>query len=192
MVSKFDSIPGYPEFRREREERLKAVSSEEERSRIRRDEGEKLRSLFETACTAVLQTNLSFSQFASLNELVMQMRGPHAILEDTSVYQQFDLSEKQIKAMTDITNQYESVSSPLCHRYLALQINPVRQNRDAADVTAEMKSILVVFKNVERDEDSELLRVLTRKQKALWDALCGPKINVAWRDEGFADTPFNE
>lgn len=190
MLGDFESLPGYSEFRRLRTEKLETASSDEERSDIRTNEGERLNALFESACLSVIQTNLSPNQAARLEALLIQMRGPSAILEDRNLSRRLDLSEAQVKRLSDIKDEYSRTLSPLCHRYLGLQINPARQDRSNADLNSEMKKIVAVIKEVQRDQDSELLRVLTKLQREHWNTLCGARLSISWKDEWFTDVPF--
>jgi hypothetical protein len=183
-------VPGLAEFRRLQAQKLKAATSDEERSQIRRAGHEQAAALLGQSLMAGLRSNLTPTQSRSLNSLRLQMKGPHAILEDTNLFQQLNLSKEQISGLKETSEAYDQLLSQLRHRYLGLQINPIRQNRSEADVNSEIKSLIQVIKGIEKDEDYNLLGELNAQQRRLWSDLCGPPVSIEWKPAWFTDVPF--
>jgi len=190
MLGSTDSIPGIMELRRSREQKLKAALSDEERLQIRRAGNEKATSLIYEDWVAGLQSTLTPTQAISLNALLLQMKGPLVILEDTNLFQRLGLSKDQIGGLKDISEQYAQLLSLLRHRYLGLQINPIRRDRSEVDVNSEMRCLIREIKDVEMDQDSELLHELNPEQRRLWKGLCGPPVSIDWKEGWFTDVPF--
>jgi hypothetical protein len=191
MWSPVTNIPAIAELRRSQKQLLEAAHSDEERAKIRRTGGEKTHLLIRQNWATVLQNTLSPVQTKRLNELFLQMQGPHAILENTNVIQELNLSKEQISRMNYDPDSDGQFLSLLRHRFLGLQIQTSRK-RDPDDVESEMKSLARVIKEVEKDQDNGLLAVLSEEQHRMWNNLCGAPVSIDWKLDFFSDTPFQE
>jgi len=138
-----------------------------------------------------LQSTLSSPQTKRLDELFLQMKGPHAILEDTNVIQELNLSKEQISRMNYDPDSDGQFLSLLRHRFLGLQIQTIRK-RDPDDVDSEIGCVARVIKEVEKDRDAGLLAVLSEEQRRSWDNLCGAPVSIEWKADYFSDAPFQE
>ncbi|HVU08203.1 MAG TPA: hypothetical protein VHG89_06645 [Verrucomicrobiae bacterium] len=119
------------------------------------------------------------------------MKGPIVLLEDTNAAQQLNLTKDQMNQLKDVAKSDDELLTPLRHRFLGLQIQPARQ-RERTDLESEIESIARVIKEVEKDEDSELLAVLSKEQKNSWSEIRGAPISIDWKMDYFSDTPFVE
>jgi hypothetical protein len=77
----------------------------------------------------------------------------------------------------------------LKQRYVALQMNVTRK-RSELDVNSEGLSIIAIVKEIERDQDDEILLLLDDKQRELWNAMCGIPFPVSWPSESVSEFPF--
>jgi hypothetical protein len=189
--SSLTNDPAIAEYRRSHKQLLAAAHSDEERAKIRREGNEKYSLLFEQNMKTTLQSTLSPPQTKRLDELFLQMKGPHVILEDTNVIQELNLSKEQISRMNydpDSDGQFLSLSR---HRFLGLQIQTSRK-RDPDDVDSEIACLARVIKEVEKDQDAGLLAVLSEEQRRSWNNLCGAPVSIDWKADFFSDTPFQE
>jgi len=189
--SSLTNDPAIAEYRRLHKQLLEAAHSDEERAKIRREGNEKYSLLVNQYNEKILQSTLSPAQTNRLNELFLQMKGPHAILEDTNVIQELNLSKEQISQMNDDFNSDGQFLSLLRQRFLRLQIQPMRK-RDCADLDSEMKSLVQVIKEVEKDQDAGLLAVLNEEQRRSWNDLCGAPVSIDWKTDYFSDAPFQK
>ncbi len=187
--SSLTNDPAIAEYRQSHKQLLAAAHSDEERDKIRREGNEKYSLLFEQHMGTILQSTLSPAQTKRLNELFLQMKGPQAILEDTNAVQQLNLTKQQISQLNNVTGSYSQFLSLLRQRFLRVQIQPIR-NRDRADLDSEIQSLVRVIKEVEKDQDAELLAVLSEKQRHSWNDLCGAPLSINWKADYFSDTPF--
>ena len=119
------------------------------------------------------------------------MKGPVAILEDTNVLQKMHLSSQQLTNMSDILESYKKVLPPLRNRLIGLQVNTVRP-RDTGDVRSELANLAKVMKEIEKDQDFEIVDLLNREQRQLWTDLSGAPASINWPMETFAELPFGE
>jgi hypothetical protein len=119
------------------------------------------------------------------------MKGPHAILDDTNVTRELNLSKEQISRMNDDWNSDGQTLSLLHQRFLRLQIQPMRK-RDRADLDSEMKGLVQVIKEIEKDRDDGILAVLNEEQHRWWNNFCGAPVSIDWKMDFFSDTPFQE
>lgn len=191
LSSSLTNDPVIAEYRRSHKQLLAAAHSAEERAKIRREGNEKYSLLLEQYSETTLQSTLSSPQTKRLDELFLQMKGPHAILENTNVARELNLSKEQISQMNDDFNSDGQLLSLLRQRFLRLQIQPMRK-RDRADLDSEMKNLVRVIKEVEKDQDDGLLAVLNEEQRRFWDNLCGAPVSINWKMDFFSDAPFQE
>jgi hypothetical protein len=189
MLASPTSIVAVVELRRSQKQLLEATQSDEERLKIRQAGNEKAHLLIRQNWVTVLQSTLSPIQGRGLDQLLLQMKGPHAILENTNLIQQLNLTTEQISQLNKISDSYSQILSLLGRRYLSLQINPIRKRSDD-DVSAEMKSLVQIIKEVERDQDCELLLVLNAEQIRMWNSMCGSSVHIDWDAEHLTDIPF--
>jgi Spy/CpxP family protein refolding chaperone len=185
------NIPAVAELRRSQKQLLEAAHSDEERTKIHRAGNKKTSFLIQQNLETTLQSALSSLQTKGLDELFLQMKGPHAILEDTNVIQELNLSREQTNQMSDVSNSYGQFLSLLRQRFLRLQIQPTR-NRDRADLESEIESLVRVIKEVEKDQDAGLLAVLSEEQHRSWNKLCGAPIRIDWKVDYFSSVPFED
>ena len=181
--------PAIAEYRRSHKQLLAAAHSDEERAKIRREGNEKYSLLVKQYLETTLQRTLSSDQTKTLDELFLQMKGPPAILENTNVARELNLSKEQINQMNENSNSDGQFLSLLRHRFLGLQIQPMRK-RDRADLDSEIQSLVRVIKEVEKDQDAGLLAVLTEEQRRSWNNLCGAPLSINWTVDYFSDAPF--
>jgi hypothetical protein len=185
-----EQIPGFADLHASQAQKLEGAKSDEERSQIRRSGHEQAMALLEESLAAGLESTLTPTQLTQLNALFLQMKGPLVILEDTNLVQRLNLADEQISGLRKTAKGYKDLLSQLYHRYLRLQIQPIRQNRSDADVSAEIKSLINVIRGIERDQDYDLLGELNTQQRRLWDDLCGLAVSIEWKPAWFADVPF--
>jgi hypothetical protein len=189
--SSLTNDPAIAEYRRSHKQLLAAAHSDEERAKIRREGNEKYSLLVKQYMGTALQSTLSSPQTKRLDELFLQMKGPHAILEDTNVIQELNLSKEQISRMNYDPDSDGQFLSLLRHRFLGLQIQTIRK-RDPDDVDSEIGCVARVIKEVEKDRDAGLLAVLSEEQRRSWDNLCGAPVSIEWKVDYFSDAPFQE
>lgn len=181
--------PAIAEYRRSHRQLLAAAHSDEERANIRRKGNEKYSLLIKQNQETTLQSTLSSAQTKRLDELLLQMKGPHAILENTNVARELFLSKEQISRMNDDFNSDGQLLSLLRKRFLRLQIQPMRK-RARVDLDSEIECVARVIKEVEKAQDAGLLAVLSEEQRRSWDNLCGVPVGIVWKTDYFSDEPF--
>ena len=187
--SSLTNDPAIQEWRRSHKQLLATAHSNEERTKIRQAENEKYSLLIEQYEETMIQKNLLPMQTRRLQELFLQMKGPHVILEDTNISQELKLTQEQINRMNDDPNLNGQLLSLLRHRFLGLQIQTWRK-RDPDDVDAEIKCVARVIKEVEKDQEDDLLNGLNEEQHRSWDNLCGKPLSINWKIDYFSDAPF--
>jgi hypothetical protein len=138
---------------------------------------------------AQISSLLTFSQSNRLEELFLQMRGISVILENTILIKKLNISDEQMHAITGITNDHHEILSLLRQRFIRLQVQPTR-NREDGDWRSEIICLVRVIKEIEKDEDSEILDILNQKQLQTWNELCGEPLSIDWKVDYFSDVPF--
>jgi hypothetical protein len=183
------NIPAVAELHRRQNQQLQKVSSDKERSDILRKGNSQISQLINQNLEAQISSLLTFSQSNRLEELFLQMRGISVILENTILIKKLNISDEQMHAITGITNDHHEILSLLRQRFIRLQVQPTR-NREDGDWRSEIICLVRVIKEIEKDEDSEILDILNQKQLQTWNELCGEPLSIDWKVDYFSDVPF--
>ena len=191
MLGSTTSNPANLELRNSQKQLLAVAHSDEERSKIRRAGNEKWHVLINQEWEVTLQRTLTPTQTENLEQFLLQMKGPHSILEDTNLFRRLNLAKEQIDQLNQTADSHNLLLNLLRHRNLGLQIQPSRK-RSEPDVNSEIESVVRVIKEVEKDQDSELLAVLNKEQRRLWNSLLGASVSIDWKIQGFAEHPFEK
>jgi hypothetical protein len=191
MLSPSTNQPAIAEFRRVHKQLLAAAHSREERAEIQREGNKQFSLLINQYLESSLQTALAPAQTNRLNELFFQMKGPHALLDNTNIAVKLNLTKAQMDELNFVTNSNGQFLFLLRARFLSLQIQPERK-RESSDTASEMECVARVIKEVEKDQDAEFLAMLTGEQRRSWNDLCGPPVPIDWKIQYFSDVPFQE
>ena len=185
------SIPSIILLRRSQSELLREAVTDEERLKIRSAGNEKASMLIGQHWAAKLRDILSSVQIGNLDGILLQMRGPCMILEDTNISGRLDLSEEQTKELSKAASRYWELLSSLRQRLLGLQIQPIRK-RTETDVDSEVKCLLRVIKEIEKDRDSAIWGALDTEKRRSWTVMCGEPLNIHWEPQYFGTVPFGK
>lgn len=191
MSSSPTNIPAIAEFRRTQKQLLVDAQTDEERQKIRRAGNERMHNIFNQNSENAIEKTLSTNQTKRLGELLLQMKGPHVLLEDAELGRQLNLTQEQTNRLSQTSDSYSQFLCLLRHRYLGLQIQTERK-RERADIDSEMASVSRVIKEIEKDRDSALLSVLNENQQQSWSNLCGKPLSIDWEPDYFSSVPFED
>ncbi len=139
-----------------------------------------------------LSATLSASQKQRLGELVIQMRGPIAIVDDLAVSSKLQLSDKQKTSMKETVKDYGEELKWLQGRYGRQQISGLHKDETREDRQKELEALFVVIRAIEKERDADLLLELTSDQLALWQEIQGKPLPIAWPPTSVSDSPFDE
>ena len=140
-----------------------------------------------------LSATLSANQRQRLAELVIQMRGPIAIVDDTAVASKLRLSDKQIAEMRETAKDYEADLSWLRGRYGRQQISGFRYaNETLEDRQKELEALFIVIRTIEKERDGDLLLKFTPQQRESWATIQGKLFPITWPATAVLGVPFGE
>jgi hypothetical protein len=135
---------------------------------------------------------LSVNQRQRLTELLIQMRGPIALLDAPPISSKLQLGEKQRAGLGDTVKHYEKGLGWLRARYGRQQISGLSKNETLEDRKKEVDALFVVIRAIEKERDADLLVELTPDQVALWSTIQGKLFPIAWPPTSAFDFPFGE
>jgi len=127
-----------------------------------------------------LSAVLSANQRQRLDEILIQMVGPIAILESPTISSKLQLSEKQTAEMADTAKHYESGFGWIRARYGRQQIAGLSKNESLQEREREVEALFVVIRAIEKERDADLLLGLTPAQLASWHTVEGKPFPIAW------------
>ncbi len=140
-----------------------------------------------------LSATLSANHRQRLDELLTQMRGPIAILENPAISSKLPLSERRQRAeMQDTVKHYEAGLGWLRARYGRQQISGLHVNETLEDRQKEVEALFVVIHAIEKERDADLLVGLTPDQLASWRKIQGKPFPISWTPTSVSDFPFEE
>jgi len=187
-----NSIPGYTDLCNRVRATLNTTNlTEAEASRVRAESRKVGEGLVDDYESKELSRILTDSQKARLNELYRQMKGPRILSESKDEASKIDLKEWQQVRMAQIIAAYDPMLSLLRKRYLELQINTVRRDRSAENISQEIASVECVMREIEKDEDYQLLATLDENQCLNWYSSIGTLLPVNWGTEKISEVPFS-
>jgi hypothetical protein len=188
-------IPGMTEFlansrKRQSDPTLSAV----DRVKMGKAVHAEFRSRIEAFQRKELSAALSAIQRQRLDELLTQMRGPIAILDNPAISSKLRLSERQRAEMQDTVKHYEAGLGWLRARYGRQQISGLHVNETLEDRQKEVEALFVVIHAIEKGRDADLLvgLRLTPDQLASWRKIQGKPFPIAWTPTSVSDFPFEE
>lgn len=183
----YKNIPGWPEWRMQDQ----ALSKEEKLQQRSRREAE-LKAITTKWLESRLAEILTSRQQARLEGLVLQMKGPRAILAVPGVAESLNLTKDQRANIQGIVDDYVKELEPFLGRYghTALQKNRPSQTTD--EFVKEQDALLVVITELLKARDEDIVCILTPAQREQWDNLQGRPVPVSWPPHLFFYTPFME
>ena len=134
-----------------------------------------------------LAATLSANQRQRLDELLTQMVGPMAILENPAISAKLRLSEKQRAAMADTVKYYEAGLGWLRWRYRRQQISGFSKGESKQDREKELDALFVVIRATEKERDGALLVGLEPDQLASWRKIQGKAFPIVWPPTSVSD-----
>jgi hypothetical protein len=139
-----------------------------------------------------LAATLSLNQRQRLDELLTQMVGPMAILENAPIASRLGLSEKQKAEMADTAKHYDAGLGWLRARYGRQQISGFSKGESKQDREKELDALFVVIRATEKERDTALLVGLVPDQLAAWRKIQGKPFPIAWPPGSISDCPCGE
>jgi hypothetical protein len=186
-------IPGMTELlANSRKRQSDPTLSAADRVKLGKAVNAEFRSHIEAFQRKELSVALSTIQRQRLDELLTQMRGPIAILENPAISSKLQLSERQRAEMQDTVKHYEAGLGWLRARYGRQQISGLHVNETMADRQKEVEALFVVIHAIEKERDADLLVGLTPDQLASWRKIQGKPFPIAWTPTSVSCCPFEE
>jgi hypothetical protein len=140
-----------------------------------------------------LSATLSASQGQRLGELLIQMRGPIATIDDAAVRAKLQFSNEQLAALRQTGKDYDADIRLPVGRYGRQQISGKRYpNETDGDRQKELAALFVVIRAIERERDGALLQKLTPQQLESWTIIQGKLFPIAWPPTSVSDFPFGK
>ena len=140
-----------------------------------------------------LSVTLSTNQRQRLGELVIQMRGPIALVNDAALSSQLGLSDKQTTEMKGTVKYYEADLKRLQGRYGRQHISGrSREDETRKDRQKELEALFTVIRAIEKERDADLLLDLTPEQLESWATIQGAPFSIAWPRTSLLDFPLGE
>jgi hypothetical protein len=183
--AKAQDIPGLMQLLADLKKRRSDPSlSASDKEKVGKAASAHMKSLCEEYQRRELSATLSANQRQRLDELLTQMVGPMAILENPAISAKLRLSEKQRAAMADTVKYYEAGLGWLRWRYRRQQISGFSKGESKQDREKELDALFVVIRATEKERDAALLVGLEPDQLASWRKIQGKPFPIVASDVG--------
>jgi hypothetical protein len=187
-------VPGLPELiARYRTLQADPSLSDADRKKARDKFSADLGSCYAKYQHHELAATLSTVQKQRLDELLLQMRGPIAIVDDSAVSSKLQLSDQQLAEMRDTAKQYAAELGWLQARYGRQQISDRRYKGETReDRQGELAALFTVICAIEKERDASLVITLAPQQFTSWTTMQGKAFPIVWPAATPFDYPFDE
>jgi hypothetical protein len=135
---------------------------------------------------------LSPKQTQRLHELLIQMRGPMILIEDSALARAVHLGDEQCAEMKETVKSAEPSLATFRRRLGRQMIAGLSAGETIQNREKEVNLLRNVIRALEDQRDYGLLRILNQQQNALWVALTGSPLSIDWPLEGPLHDPFHE
>ena len=183
----FTNMPGYAEWRMQDQ----ALSKEEKLQKQSQREAE-LNAISTKWLESRLAEILTSRQKARLDGLLLQMKGPRAILVVPGLAESLNLTQDQKTNIQRTVDEYLKDLEPYLVRYGHTALQTTRHSQTMDELVKEQDALLVVITEILKDRDEWILGILTPAQRKQWDNLQGRPVPVSWPAHAFFYTPFME
>lgn len=183
----YKNMPGYAELRMQDQ----ALSKEEKLQQRSRREAE-LKAITTKWLESRLAEILTSRQKARLEGLVLQMKGPRAILVVPGVAESLNLTQDQRTNIQGTVDEYFKDLEPFLRRYGHTMLQMSRRSQTMDEFVKEQDALLVVITEILKARDEDIVCILTPAQRERWDNMQGRPVPVSWPPHAFFYTPFME
>jgi hypothetical protein len=183
----YKNMPGYAELRMQDQ----ALSKEEKLQQRSRRETE-LKAITTKWLESQLAAILSFRQKTRLEGLILQMKGPRAILVVPGMAESLNLTQDQRTNIQKTVDDCFKDLEPFLRRYGHTALQTDRHSQTVDELVKEQDALVVVITEILKARDEDIVRILTPAQREQWDNLQGRPVPMSWPPHAFFYTPFME
>jgi hypothetical protein len=139
-----------------------------------------------------LSQTLSAKQMQRLRELLIQMRGPMILVEDSALARAVHLSDEQLAEMKDTVKSDEATLATFRRRMGRQMVAGLSAGETIQNREKEVIMLCGVVRALESQRDYDLLSSLKPEQKSLWVKLGGNPLSIDWPLESPLQDPFHD
>ena len=182
----FTEIPGLGEVH----SRYQALSEDEKR-RQKSQYVEERNTVSLKWLESQLTDILSDKQKGRLDALLLQMKGPRAIIIVPGMIGELGLTPDQTVKIQNIVGQYSEELSPFSHRYGHNMLQYSRSSQTMEESEKEQDAIVVIITEILKARDESILSELTKAQCDEWRRMQGRLLPVSWPETAGFYVPFD-
>jgi hypothetical protein len=183
----FKNMPGFDEWRRQDQ-----ALSKEEKLQKRDQRHVEIKAINTKWLESHLAEILTSRQKTRLDGLLLQMKGPRAILVVPGVAESLHLTEDQRTNIQGVVDEYLKDLQPFLERYGHTMLQKTRRSQTMSEFVREQDALLVVITEILKARDEGIVCTLTPDQSEQWDKLQGRCVPVSWPPHAFFYIPFME
>jgi len=135
---------------------------------------------------------LNDQQRNRLDSLLLQMKGPRAVVLIPSVNGKLGLTPDQTGCIQKIISQSGDELSPFVRRYGHNVLQRSRSSQTAEEALKEQDALVVIIKEILKAQDEAILSELTKPQSDQWHSLQGRLVAISWPDQNCFYVPFQK
>jgi hypothetical protein len=183
----FESIPGFSEWQT-RYKKLSEAEKRQQKSQYMKERDSLISKWLESRLADILNDK----QKDRLDALVLQMRGPKAILTVDGVARKLRVASEQTAKIQDLVNQYKDEAAPLYQRYGHNMLQRSRSSQTIEEAEKEQDALVVIITEIVKARDEAILSVLTKEQRDQWGMMQGRLLPVSWPETAGFYVPFKD
>lgn len=181
----YAKIPGLGEW----QARYQDLSQEEkhrQKSQYMKDRETISSKWFESQIVGILNKQ----QRDRLDALLLQMKGPRAIMIIPGMMETLGVTPEQAAKIQRIIREHQDELFPFYRQFGHNMLQRSRSGQTAEEAQEEQDTLVATITNILKRQDEAIMAELTKPQRDQWQGMQGPPLPVSWPETNGFYVPF--
>jgi hypothetical protein len=135
---------------------------------------------------------LNKKQRDRLDALLLQMKGPRAILIIPGMMEKLGVTPEQAAKIQRIIGEHHDELSPFYQKFGHNMLQRSRSGQTAEEAQKEQDALVVIITEILWSQDELIMAELTNTQRDQWQGMQGPILPVSWPETAGFYVPFQK
>ena len=183
----YEKIPGLGEW----QARYQGFSQEEkhrQKSQYMKDRETIFSKWFESQMANILNRK----QRDRLDALLLQMKGPRAIMIIPGMMETLGVTPEQAAKIQRIIREHQDELFPFYRKFGHNMLQRSRSGQTAEEAQKEQDALVVIITEILKSQDGSIMAELTKTQRDQWQGMQGPLLPVSWPETAGFYVPFQK
>ena len=177
----YEKIPGLGGW----QARYRGLSAEE-KGQYMKDREAISSTWFESQIVGILKRK----QRDRLDALLLQMKGPRAIMTIPGMMEKLGVTPEQAAKIQRIIREHQDEWSPFYRQFGHYMLQRSRSGQTAEEAQKEQDTLVATITKILKNQDEAIMAELTKTQRNQWQGMQGPLLPVSWPETNGFYVPF--